>query len=311
MMRCMSVKNKNSTAQCPHKRKSGSDYCGIHRRSKNIIKFDKENRKPKNVKIKKKRRLNSFKGCYENENQKKSIIKIQAFYRRWHIQKRSKCVNFTDFCTLQPLIEIPSNMFFSYFDNNNGFWYGFDIRSLSGLMEQAVPLNPYTRTIIPPKIVDRFNDYCDNLKDSGVELKFGKPKLSKTQKMLDRMLCVFQKIDMLGNYTDYNWFRMLKPSKLRSLYLQMQDIWVYRSNMTLTDRKRIVKSGVVFHLNKNALLKKSLEQLRYLILDDFDRMVTEGIDHSEKVLGAMQILTGLVQVSPHAAHALPQYVQIY
>ena len=39
LTRCMSVKNKNSTQQCPNKRKPDSDYCGVHKRSKNITRI--------------------------------------------------------------------------------------------------------------------------------------------------------------------------------------------------------------------------------------------------------------------------------
>jgi hypothetical protein len=38
---CMSVKNKHSLAQCPNKRKVGSEYCGVHTRCKKVIRIDK------------------------------------------------------------------------------------------------------------------------------------------------------------------------------------------------------------------------------------------------------------------------------
>ena len=34
---CLSVKKKGSKIQCPHKRKDGTDLCGIHKRSKTIV----------------------------------------------------------------------------------------------------------------------------------------------------------------------------------------------------------------------------------------------------------------------------------
>ena len=40
---CMSVKNKHSLVQCPNKRKVGSDYCGVHARSKKVIRIDEIN----------------------------------------------------------------------------------------------------------------------------------------------------------------------------------------------------------------------------------------------------------------------------
>lgn len=38
--KCMSVKNKFSCEQCPNNKKHGHDYCGIHLRSKKIIRID-------------------------------------------------------------------------------------------------------------------------------------------------------------------------------------------------------------------------------------------------------------------------------
>lgn len=62
----------------------------------------------------------------------------------------SKCVNDTDFYTLDPLKEIPDERFFSFQDEKN-FIYGFDILSLifmiksTSLPQKVNILNPYNR----------------------------------------------------------------------------------------------------------------------------------------------------------------------
>ena len=37
---CMSIKKKNSTLQCTHRKLFNSEYCGIHKRAKIITRFD-------------------------------------------------------------------------------------------------------------------------------------------------------------------------------------------------------------------------------------------------------------------------------
>jgi len=85
-----------------------------------------------------------------------SATKIQKLYRGWMVRhsfklrgkaflERSICVNDTDFVTLEPLPEIPYELFFSYQDEKN-FHYGFNITSLIQLMRtKSNVVNPYNR----------------------------------------------------------------------------------------------------------------------------------------------------------------------
>jgi len=61
------------------------------------------------------------------------------------IKNRSLCVNDSDFVTLEPLEEIPRELFYSYKDAKN-FYYGFNITSLIQMMKTKGKLtNPYNR----------------------------------------------------------------------------------------------------------------------------------------------------------------------
>jgi hypothetical protein len=61
------------------------------------------------------------------------------------INNRSLCVNDSDFVTLEPLDEIPRELFYSYKDAKN-FYYGFNITSLIQMMKTKGKLtNPYNR----------------------------------------------------------------------------------------------------------------------------------------------------------------------
>jgi len=86
----------------------------------------------------------------------KHAEKIQRIFRGWLVRfsfkmrgeafkTRSICVNDTDFCTLEPIEEIPMEYFYSYRDRKD-FVYGFNLTSLIQLFKKNQKLeNPYNR----------------------------------------------------------------------------------------------------------------------------------------------------------------------
>jgi hypothetical protein len=89
-------------------------------------------------------------------NKTKHVLKIQAVFRGCIVRlsmklrgpgltNRSNCVNDKDFVTMEPLVEIPIDRFYSYMDAKN-FVYGFDICSLIHFIKQRSKIeNPYNR----------------------------------------------------------------------------------------------------------------------------------------------------------------------
>ena len=98
----------------------------------------------------------------------KPVVKIQSVFRRWIVQesvkmrgpslkKRSICVNDTDFVSMEPLDEIPTELFYSYQDSKS-FIYGFNLSSLIQVLQKNLRTNekmenPYNREIIDGRIV--------------------------------------------------------------------------------------------------------------------------------------------------------------
>jgi hypothetical protein len=98
----------------------------------------------------------------------KKTSKIQSVFRGYLVRvllklhgpalnNRNSCINATDFCTLEPLNEIPHHQFYSYNDDS-GFVYGFDIFSMITIFKNNntnsnsnshlnanTVLNPYNR----------------------------------------------------------------------------------------------------------------------------------------------------------------------
>jgi hypothetical protein len=93
-------------------------------------------------------------------NKMRTSAKIQKVFRGWLVRRsfllrgeawknRSICVNDTDFVTLEPLNEIPYELFYSYKDKKD-FVYGFNLTSLMQIIKNKSPLkNPYNREQFP------------------------------------------------------------------------------------------------------------------------------------------------------------------
>jgi hypothetical protein len=89
-------------------------------------------------------------------NKTNRVVKIQTVFRGWLVRfsmklrgpaltNRASCVNDKDFVSMEPLVEIPIDRFYSYMDNKQ-FIYGFDICSLIYFIKQKSKLeNPYNR----------------------------------------------------------------------------------------------------------------------------------------------------------------------
>jgi len=78
-----------------------------------------------------------------------------SFLLRGDVYKnKSICVNESDFITLEPLHEIPYELFYSYKDGKN-FVYGFNLASLSNLINQhGKIINPYNREKLSTKLIN-------------------------------------------------------------------------------------------------------------------------------------------------------------
>jgi hypothetical protein len=144
-----------------------------------------------------------------------------------------------------------------------------------------------------------------------ITLNIEKAALSKEEEVNMKMKDVFHQINMLDNYTNYIWFKNLNIKQLIDFYIKMEDVWNYRLGMTNDAKKSIVKNGVLFNIPIHIIqYQKDIIKIQHILLDEFTRMITEGSNREDKKVGALLILTCLVEVSPDCADALPHLVQI-
>jgi hypothetical protein len=241
----------------------------------------------------------------------KQFTRFQAHARGFLVQRRKRCVNNEDFCTLDSKYEIPSLYYFSYNDIDK-FAYCFDIRSIVQLIKHE-QINPYNRNNIPPIVIAKMHKRIDQLRWRGIIIEYDKPVLTPEQEFRNKMLLVFHKFDALDNYTNFEWFAKLDIKKLKDLYTIAEDIWAYRAALPMQKKMQIRMHGIAFHTDKYLIKTISENNKRYLqniLLNEFDKFVSDGVTRDDRKLGAMLMLTALVEVSPEAAAALPQFVQI-
>jgi hypothetical protein len=245
-----------------------------------------------------------------------SIIAIQKVFKGWNIRRRLNCNNKEDCGTMDSVFEIPIQYYIDYKDEE-GFTYGFDIRSLHIIMSEANPINPFTQKqlILGASGKNFFEKYMKKMtavKEKEGVVKFDSPKLTKEQRFNQTLVRVFQKIDMLGHYTDIAWFQNMTLYDLNNFYKGAYDIFAFRAQLSQEVRRKIVRDGILFQNfvgNLHHIQERNKHILQYEILREMERILDEGEDRDSKILGVTLILTVLVECSYAAAMALPHLVQ--
>tara|TARA_Y100000590_G_C15648734_1_gene987927 strand:+ start:291 stop:1442 length:1152 start_codon:yes stop_codon:yes gene_type:complete len=262
---------------------------------------------------------------FKNKN---IVIKIQKFYKKYLYNKlislkgnsyknRELCVNKEDFYTFSELSSIP-NIYFLMFKDSDKFIYGFDIRSLlkfiKNLKRYKKPYNPYNNKPFSKDILNKINKIERLLKIMNYNTCYPEVKFCDLSlEIEDKAKRIFHKFNMLKYYTKADWFLKLSIGRLKKLYELAEDIWNFRleiSKSRIIRRKYIPKENAFVRKPSQIYSMKDKHQIQHIILDEFNRFVTDGITVEERKMGAMWMLRALVDVSPEAANALPYLVQV-
>ena len=269
---CRGYTKKN--IRCRYKCKKGFEYCGIH-----IKKFEK--------------------GSEKKIEKEKIVVKIQKRIRGYVVRNiisnrgigvycRHLCNNDTDCFTYDELDSIKRENFITYKDDKN--YWGFDIETLEELIRNEMP-NPYNLNKIPDKIKEI------------VKLK----EKEKCIKSID-LWCteIFQRMDMLNNYTKCEWFLDLNIKELMILYKELEDIWNYRLNLSDSEKLKYTSDGKLFEIPLKIIYnKKSKLELQRILLGNFNKLIEEGKSKSDKITASQWILAGLTIVNRDARDTLP------
>ena len=233
---------------------------------------------------------------------------------------RKLCVNDTDFFTMDDLTDIPYRQFFSFQDTDNMI-YGFDIMSLYNLFHKGFNTkteNPYNRNLLSKNVKKNMMKliWLSRLFGEHINLKMNEDEpdgvqIVSFQTISERIVNLFHDIDILGNYTDANWFLSLSHPLLIRFLVELNDIWMYRANLSDQIKREICPTyRDLFRI----LYINDLRAMSTLIVQDnivtiMEMLVRTGINHDSRCLGANYILCALTLVSPDAAIALPWLYQ--
>lgn len=256
------------------------------------------------------------------------IIKIQKIVRGKIVRKymelhgpaskdRKLCNNAYDFVTMEPVEEIKFHQLFSYKDED-GFIYAFDIISLHNLYEKGnkIMQNPYNRKDFSPKELLNLKLMVKLGKmlniDINLDFEDSTELLSDENKVELRSLALFQAINLLGNYSNYQWFLSLQRQHLIKFIRELYEIWSFRAQLSNEIKRNICPPhgdpfrdlSITYIHNEN-----NINNVKNKILDLMEKLVNTGIDNDSKSLGAYYILGALTLVNTDAAISLPWLYQ--
>ena len=242
---------------------------------------------------------------------------LQRKYDNIHgpgFKNRSVCTNIFDFLSMDELTTIKNEQFFSFKDDD-GFIYGFDILSLHNLIYKCngIVKNPFNQQPLTSKVIENFRSLLRLSRvlkiDILTEISDITKEVSDKKSIELRTLTLFQNIDALGNYSNAQWFLVLNRIQLIKFLRELVDIWNYRANLSNETKRDICPPmGDPFHRLPNYNILQTLENLddvRKIILDVMEKMVTKGIDKDNKCLGAYYVLGAITLVNTDAATSLP------
>ncbi len=250
-----------------------------------------------------------------HEDSINKLIKIQSIMRKCVVQKNIKnrgisvycrhlCNNSSDCSTFEDIKNIPNHLYFS-FKSSSQYW-GFHIATLRELLKYTRS-NPYNTCEISDSIINKFNELISKQKNIELEKDL---IVDPIIKLNQRCVKIFQIMDDLKQYTQCSWFLSLNLVQLKELYKQLEDLWNYRINLSINNKKKYVKNGTLF-TDKVQVINKinSKIKLANILLDNFEKLVTEGENSEFCTTGALWILSGLTIVSKNAREALPWLYQ--
>ena len=125
---------------------------------------------------------------------------------------------------------------------------------------------------------------------------------------------LFQKIDLLGNYTQAEWIINLNNVQLRRFLLELYDIWDYRSQLSIEMKLAICPpTGMPFREIPVHILQRNfninIDLLKKFAINIIDKLINASNNRDNQSLGAMYVLSALTIVNTTAAEAMPWLYQ--
>tara|TARA_Y100001970_G_C14175385_1_gene826663 strand:- start:242 stop:1357 length:1116 start_codon:yes stop_codon:yes gene_type:complete len=121
----------------------------------------------------------------------------------------------------------------------------------------------------------------------------------------ERIENLFMEIDLLGNYTQSSWFSQLTYNQYVRFYRYLQDIWNFRSNMSIETKINLCPFYNPFDGVFPAGAEINQEVIKIGCLIVFENFVYCGINEDFRRIGTFHALSALTLVSEPARQSLP------
>lgn len=245
---------------------------------------------------------------------KKILYKRKTKLQGITLYNRSMCNNSNEFITYDDIKDIDEKFYISYRDID-GFYYGFDIRSINHMIEKNIELiNPYNRNKFTLFFINNIHKLINKIKDRNIDLKlFNDQNEEKTPDEIykDEVMEICQKIDELGYYSILEWFSNLSIYQLRKFNEYLVDIWSYRLQLSFSQKIKIVPpNGMPFRRSISQInTNDDIHKVRKHILYSIKKMIYSAISEEDQKLGCMYVLMALTMVNTIAAQDLPWLYQ--
>ena len=140
--------------------------------------------------------------------------------------------------------------------------------------------------------------------------------LTPQQRYRQNVLHLFQNIDLLGHYSDPDWFLHLTYQEHITFLRELMDIWNYRAELSYNARASVYPpygnpfphhiTGWLTHQFYSYLTLETIVNINMTIIE---RLTTTAMQESDRCLGANFVLCALTLVSIPAREALPWLYQ--
>jgi hypothetical protein len=242
---------------------------------------------------------------------------IQRYYRNYLIRrlnkikgksliKRSLATNTDDFLTLDTINNISTDQYISLMSNRHE--YGFSIKSLYNIiLTSNNPQNPYNRIELSKDSIINVKEFLRLSNLMGIDIDLNIDNCPSNINVKFKIIELFHKIDLLGNYSDHKWFLSLNKDELIKFYKHLYDIWIYRTQLTQQQMINICHpSGKPFENYSNSIFLNNLNvgEIQEVFVTVFYNLLTKAIDRENQKLGAYYILGALTLVCADAADSL-------
>jgi hypothetical protein len=273
--------------------------------------------------------FNTYKVIIDKDNSV-DIRKINIIKSKWkeYIQNKhttlygpgfidkSKCKNTEDCFSMDSIKETPPEFFFSISDNNNSIFF-FDIRTFYKLIQKTAP-NPYTREPFNEATIKLFEKRKKHMESNHISILYKEEidyinNLTPEQIIQNRMFAIFQIIDelnVMASGTKLCWFNDLDIYQLKKYYRVLEDIWMYRANLSDTQKKEIVPNSQMFTFSVNYVFKlNNKTKIKNIILNEIEKLVMSSTEINHRNTGAYYVLIAFTEVSMECATDMPWLIQ--